>query len=350
MASRRTSDFSRWATASLSETGSRRTPSSSSSSGMIRGVVGELGRQLHALLEPRQSRRDQRTDRQIRVRAQVERLDLAVRRRVARAHDAGHEPDRGLAVLAAPHLIHAGPVRRHQPEVARHRRRADGEQRGQLGQDARDERLRLGRHAVGTVADREEVLAVPPRAEVHVAPVAHLAGDDHRRERRLPVVPGATPRMVWRASTIRSAASTGLRWRARFQLARGVLRVELVDADPLLLESVHQIGDEVGELGEHDRAVGGAAMRRHQPAVFLLPAGEPLDLTSHREVEPLRRGPVDHAPEERALTYRRHLALLREPVGRPPRPARLGGEDPDGVGVHHRGGGRPWARPPRRSP
>ena len=127
-----------------------------------------------------------------------------------------------------------------------------------------------------------------------------------------------TPRIVWRASTIRSAASTGFAVTQRdLQLTGGVLGVELVDADALVLERRDEIGDEVRELRQDDRAVRGAAVRRHQAAVLLLAAGEPLDLAAHRQVQALRRCPVDHAPQERPLADRGDLALLREPVGGP---------------------------------
>ena len=192
------------------------------------------------------------------------------------------------------------------------------------------------RHPVRTVARREQVAAVPPGAEVHVPPVADLAGNDDRREGRLPAVPGADAadglaRQDHQVGRLHRVAVT----ERDLQLARGVLGVELVDTDALLLERGDQIGDEVRELREDDRAVGRAAMRRHQPAVLLLAAGEPLDLAAHRQVQALRRRPVDHAPQERPLADRGDLALLREPVGRPPGPAGLRRQDANRVRVHH---------------
>ena len=88
-----------------------------------------------------------RGDDEVRIRRQVERLDLEVgRARVARR--SGDQTQRGLAVLEPPHLERAGPVARDQPQVAGRRRRADREQRGQMREHAGGERLGLGRHAV----------------------------------------------------------------------------------------------------------------------------------------------------------------------------------------------------------
>ena len=60
------------------------------------------------------------------------------------ARRAGDHPHRGLAVLQPPAGVGAGPVRRHQAQVADRARRTEGQQRGQPRQDPGAERRAVG--------------------------------------------------------------------------------------------------------------------------------------------------------------------------------------------------------------
>jgi hypothetical protein len=227
------------------------------------GVDRDLGGELEAAFDAGEPRRDHRPDHQVGVRALVEALHLGVGRGRTGAHHARHEANRGLPVLPPPAGVRAGPVGGDQPEVARHARGADRDERGQFGEDAGRERLAGLGHPVRALAAREQVHPVAPEAEVDMTPVADVAGDHDGGERRAHAVARGdrTDRLADQHRRVGGSHRIGRRHRD-LQLPHGVLGVELVHADPFVLERDDEVARVVRDRREHGKPVGGTAVDR----------------------------------------------------------------------------------------
>jgi hypothetical protein len=168
--------------------------------------------------------------------------------------------------------------------------------------------------------------AVRPRAQVQVAPVADRARHDRRRERRAQAVPEGdrADRLPREHAEVGRGDRFGGRDR-QFELPAGVLGVELVDHHALPCHSVDDIPREVGQLDDPGHAVR-RTLTGGDEVVAIAPADDPLDLVPHAELDPGLPGASNHAADERPLARGVLHAVLSEPVGGRPGPARLAGE------------------------
>ena len=177
-------------------------------------------------------------------------LDLEVRRRVSLPGAPGDQAQRGLPGLVAPARERAGPVRRHQPQVARRRRRADRQQRRQPRQHA-------GRRTASPAAVRP--YGPSPPANRLRAVARHATGARARRCRPGPAITaGANEarspcRRGDRADRLahqHAAVGGGHRVERRdrdLELAVGVLGVQLLDLDALLAQRGQQVAGVVAD-------------------------------------------------------------------------------------------------------
>jgi hypothetical protein len=165
-----------------------------------------------------------------------------------------------------------------------------------------------------------------------VAAVADGAGDHRGRERDPQAVPlrDGPDRLAHQHALVGGADRAGRRDRD-LELAGRVLRVELVDGDPLVLQRDQHVAAVVAELDQPGHPVGRAAAGRKE--VVVVAPDRPLDLDRHPERDVAGRRQLGHPPGEAALVGDPRLALLGEPVGRRPGPARLRGQRDDPVEV-----------------
>ena len=182
---------------------------------------------------------EQPGEQQVGVGLQVDALDLEVGRPRGASGRAGHHAQRGLAVLQPPRGVDAGPVLRHQAQVRRHPGRPDGQQPGEVVEDAGRERLALAGEPVPAVAAGHQVGVVAPDAEVDVPAVADTGGVDLRGERR--AVPVPRPDRADRRPHQHGGVGGVDRGPGRhreLELPGGVLGVVLLDGHPLAPNAV----------------------------------------------------------------------------------------------------------------
>ncbi len=298
-----------------------------------RWIPGELRWQRQPLVQPGEAGREHRADREVRVGAGVEALDLGVGGGGPLPGGPRDQAQRGLAVLQAPALVGAGPLRGHQPQVPGRAGAAQHQQLGQRVEDPGEEALGLGGQTVRPGAAVAEVALAAPEAEVQVPAVADRARLDHRREGDPQAVPGGHgPDGVPDQDGGVRGADRALGGDRDLELARGVLGVDLQDAQPLRAEGTQDVPQVVGEVGEPVHPVRGAV--RGVLRLLLRGAGEgdhPLDLDGGLEAEPAPGMCI----RDRPLAARVRGAGLGVPVPRGPGPAGLGGQrdDPLQVGV-----------------
>ena len=310
-------------------TGAGRSPLASLARRERRRILeGRLG-EPQVAFEPVEAGGDDGPEDQVRVAAPVHGLDLQVRRLRAAADHPRHEPEPGLAVLAAPRLERTRPPVRLEPQVARDRRAGDRDDRRQGPEDPGGERLGLTRHPLGSVAAGEPVAPAPvPQAEVQVIAVADQAGEHDRGERdREPVRARDRADRVPGHEVGVGDRDPGAMRHGDLELPGRVLGVELHHAGPLPLERADRVGRERLLIGEHGGAVAGTDVGGDRLRLVGLARGdavpeEELELVRAPELEPVGRQALEHAPRERAPARRPGVPLLVALVD--------GGERPSG--------------------
>jgi hypothetical protein len=168
---------------------------------------------------------------------------------------------------------------------------------------------------------------------VDVAAVADGAGDHRRRERDLQAhaLRHGADGLPDQHAVVGRADRVAGRHRD-LHLARGVLRVELLDGHALLLQCLDDLAAVVRQLDDPGHAVGRAGAGRLEAAVAL-GADRPLHLEAHPQLQAALAGQAGHAAGERALAAGVDPALLGVPVDRRPGPAGHRGQRGEPAGV-----------------
>ncbi len=153
--------------------------------------------------------------------------------------------------------------------------------------------------------------------------VAHRPRDHGRGERGLEAEGrrDRADRLPDQHAVVRRADGVGRRDRD-LKLARGVLRVELLDRDALLLQRLHDLPAVVRQLDHAGHAVP-----------VLLGADGPLHLEAHPQLQAPLASLAGQAAGERALAPGVDPALLRVAVDRGPGPPALPSKHGQPVGV-----------------
>ncbi len=283
----------------------RRTPRASRSSAVQLPGSSAIGSgSVEPVLDAAEPAGEHRREPEIRVARGVRGLELDVRVLRPDRLGARHEAQRGLAIVGAPEGVRAREVPGTQADQGGHARRRHRDHALEVAQDARDERLALGRHALGSVAARQQIAAVLVDRDVEVPAVADAVGRDQRRERRAQPV-GACGRAdrLAREQLVVGRIERILGIERQLELRPGVLGVDLPDAEPVVVEVGEQLGEELAHVEHRVRAVDGPAVRSDGLVGVL--ADEPLQLESGLELvaeaaraldQPLERSPVAVLP------------------------------------------------------
>src|SRR5258708_14311327 len=142
-------------------------------------------------------------------------------------------------------------MRRNQPQVAGHARRADADQGPQRRQHSPGERLAISSHGVPARSAREQVLPVTPEAEMHMAAVPYAATDARRRERGLQTLPQRhRPDGLPDQHAVVGGAYRVTRPDRDLELASRVFGVELLDPNALLLDRLHNLAGVIRKLDD----------------------------------------------------------------------------------------------------
>ncbi len=159
--------------------------------------------------------------------------------------------------------------------------------------------------------------------------VADAPAEDRRGEGDAqPVPPGHRPDRLPHQQTVVGRRHRVERAHRDLELPRRVLGMELLHVHALRRERRQQVGGAVAQLDLPDGPVRRSGHRRDERvALRVAPAHDPLDLQGGLEGDAVALGGPGHGPAQDGAPARRmRCALLRDPVDRRPRPARLRGQ------------------------
>ena len=124
------------------------------------GILEDRVGQLEPVLDAAEPAGEHRREPEVGVARGIGGLELDVRVLGSDRLGARNEAQRGLSVVGSPERVGAREVARPQADQGRHARCGDGDHSLQIAQDAGDEGLALGRHALGAVAAGQQIAAV----------------------------------------------------------------------------------------------------------------------------------------------------------------------------------------------
>ena len=234
---------------------------------------------------------------------------------------ARHVAQGRLAVLDAPERVRAGEVARPQPDLRRHARRRHGRDRRQLPQQPRDPARALAR---GGPAG-EQVAPVARHGRVQVPALPDARRRDERREAGAQAVGprGRVDRLAGEHLVVGRVHRVG-GGEAQLDLRQAVLGVELTDRQAVGVDVAQQVGDELVDLQQRVRAVGGTAVRGDR--LVLVEPDEELDLEPRGHLETGLGGGRELPLQRAARIERPRRAVGVDDARGSPRERRLAGE------------------------